>query len=143
MRKRIVLSTTLLIMVLGILRPQFAQDIPTHSPTPDPDRHARALGLLRTIGTAEFAYKANYGSFASWQTLLSDPEQQRYFNSWLRRTNLQFGPMPELLPGRNLRANVHADGQGFDILLEDITAQDGYALLLTEHGAIRECKWLR
>lgn len=137
MKTPLILSAILVTLIFGGLTPQFTQD------TPDPDRRAQAIGLVRTIGTAEFAYKSNYGSFGTWQTLLSNPEQQKYLDNWLRRTNLDFDKSPEILPGWNLRLNVHSDGQQFDLLLEDMTDKSGYAALLTEHGGIRECRWLQ
>jgi hypothetical protein len=51
--------------------------------------------------------------------------------------------MPEILPGHNLRFNVHSDGQGYDVLLEDATDKSGYAALSDERGVIRECKALQ
>jgi len=57
--------------------------------------------------------------------------------------NLRFADMPEILPGYGLRFNVHSDGQGYDVLLEDATDKDGYAALSDERAVIRECKWLQ
>jgi hypothetical protein len=47
------------------------------------------------------------------------------------------------LPGWNLRLNVNADGQGYVLLLEDTADKTGYAALIDERGAIRECKYLQ
>ena len=48
---------------------------------------------------------------------------------------------PEILPGWNLRLNVHSDGQGYDLLLTDMTDEKcGYAVLTDENGVIRQSK---
>ncbi len=146
-KHQVILSTVLLILFLGVLTPQFAQDTLTNPPRPDPERRARILGLLRTINTSEVTYQSRYGSFGTWQALLSD--QPKYFEKFLSitgllQTNVRFGDAPEILPGWNLRMNVHIDGQGYDVLLEDITDKEhGYAVLSDERGIIRECKWLQ
>jgi len=62
-----------------------------------------------------------YGSYGSWRTLLE--HQQEYLNPWIGKfysadANVHFGDTPEILPGWNLRLNVHTDGQGYDLLLE-------------------------
>jgi hypothetical protein len=56
---------------------------------------------------------------------------------------VHFGALPEILPGLNLRLNVHTDGHGYDVLLEDATDKNGYAGLSDERAAIRECQWIR
>jgi hypothetical protein len=48
---------------------------------------------------------------------------------------------PEILPGWNLRLNVHSDGQGYDVLLRDLTDDKcGYAAPTDESGVIRQRK---
>jgi hypothetical protein len=147
MKKHPVISgVLLLVLFFGVLTPQFAQDIFTNLPKPDMERHVRILGLLRTINTAEVGELNKYGSYGSWQTLLA--HQSEYLNEWLARFYPQearqgFGDAPEILRGFNLRLNVHTDGQGYDILLEDATDKTGYAVLSDERAAIRECKWLQ
>jgi len=145
MKHPVTSSVLLLALFLGVLTPQFAQDTLTNSPRPDPERRAHILGLLRTINTSEVTYQSKYGSFGTWQALLSD--QPKYFEKFLSingllQTNVRFGDAPEILPGWNLRLNVHTDGQGYDVLLEDATDKSGYAALSDERAVIRECKWL-
>jgi hypothetical protein len=66
MRKHPVISSELLLgLVLGVLTPQFAQDLP-NPPTPDPERRAHILGLLRTINTSGVVYQSQYGSSGTW-----------------------------------------------------------------------------
>jgi hypothetical protein len=147
MKKRpIILTTVLLVLAFGALTPQFAQDTLTNSPKPDVERRVHALGLVRTINTAEVGELYKYGSYASWQTLLA--HQSEYLNEWLARmfpqqSNLRFGAAPEILPGFGLRLNAHTDGRGYDLLLEDATDKTGYAAQSDERGVIRECKWLQ
>jgi hypothetical protein len=43
----------------------------------------------------------------------------------LLQSNVRFGDAPEILPGLNLRLNVHTDGQGYDVLLADETDRTG------------------
>jgi hypothetical protein len=136
----VILSTVLVVLFLGVLTPQFAQDTFTNPPRPDLERRGHALGLLRTINTAEVGELSNYGSYASWQTLLA--HQPTFFDKFLAinyplEANLHFVDMPEILPGWSLRFNVHADGQGYDVRLQDLTdKQYGYAALTDESGVI-------
>jgi hypothetical protein len=139
-KHRVILSTVLVVLFLGVLTPQFAQDTFTNPPRPDLERRGHALGLLRTINTAEVGELYNYGSYASWQTLLA--HQPKYLNQFLamnypQEGDLQFADMPDILPGWSLRFNVHADGLGYDVRLQDMTAkQYGYAALTDESGVI-------
>ena len=145
MKKRCVtLSTVLFVLFLGVLTPEFAQDTPADHSKADQARRMIAIGLLRTINTAEVVYHTKNGSFVIWQTLLSD--QPKYFDEFLamhglQQANLRFADTPEILPAWNLRLNVHADGQGYDVLLGDITDKKcGYAALTDESGVIRQSK---
>lgn len=143
---RILLITGLLILALGSVASQFAQDTSSGPRKPDPERRALLIGLVRTINTAEAVERGKYGSYGSWRTLLE--HQQEYLNSWLGQfysvndANVHFGDTPEILPGWNLRLNVHTDAQGYDLLLEDATDKS-YAALSDERGVIGECKWLQ
>ena len=146
MKHRILLSTVLLVLALGTVASQFAQDTSSGPRKADPGRRSLFFGLVRTINTAEAEERIKYGSYGPWRTLLE--HQQEYLNSWLGKfysandANVHFGDTPEVLPGWNLRLNVHTDGQGYDLLLEDAT-DNGYAALSDERGVIGECKWLQ
>jgi hypothetical protein len=142
MRKHPVISSVLLLaLFLGVLTPQFAQDALTNPPSPNPERRALALSLLRTINTAEVVELMKYGAYASWETLLAhNPDVYECLARNYPETNLRFADMPEILPGYRLRLNVHSDGQGYDVLLEDATDKNGYAVLSDERAVIRECK---
>jgi hypothetical protein len=142
-KHRVILSTVLLVLFLGLLTSQFAQDTPTRPEKTDQARRQVAIGLLRTINTAEVTHHATNGPFVIWQTLLS--EQPKYFDKFLaingQQSNLHFADAPEILPGWYLRLNVHPDGQGYDVLLRDMTDEKcGYAALTDESGVIRQSK---
>jgi hypothetical protein len=67
--------TSLLLVLLAVQTPQFGQDTSTDPGKADRTRHLLAIGLLRTIGTAEVTYHSGNGSYATWQTLLSSYPQ--------------------------------------------------------------------
>jgi len=146
MKKHPVMSCVLLLTLFpGLLAPQFPQNASTAPEKPDKEKHNHALllGLIRTINTAEADEHFTHGAYASWQTL-----RPKYLNGWLARfysqeADVHFGELPEILPGWNLRLNVHTDGQGYDLLFEDATDKNGYAALSDERGIIRECNWLQ
>jgi len=139
-KHRVILSTVLVVLFLGVLTPQFAQDTFINPPKPDLERRGHAVGLLRTINTAEVGELSNYGSYASWQTLLA--HQPKFFDKFLamnypQEANLHFADMPEILPGWTLRFNLHTDGQGYDVRLRDMADKlYGYAALTDESGVI-------
>jgi hypothetical protein len=139
------LGAVLLILALGTVASQFAQDI-VRFPTVD-EKRSLFFGIVRTISTAEAQERVKYGSYASWQVLLG--HHQEYFNSWLtgfyspNNANVHFGDAPEILPGWNLRLNVHTDGQGYDLMLEEGTDKNGFAALSDERGVIGEIRWLQ
>ena len=110
----------------------------------DQERRSVAIGLLRTINTAEVGELHKYGAYSSWPTLLD--HQPKYFADWFARFSSQdpkghFGDLPEILPGWSLRLTVHADGKGYDLRLQDLTDKEcGYAALTDESGVIRQSK---
>jgi hypothetical protein len=154
--------SSLLLVLLVVQAPQFAQDTST-----DPGKAQRsqlAISLLRLINTAEATYHTENGSYATWQTLLSS--YRTVFAEFLARHSdefparhgvvilgqpgavtrhllptIPFNDPPEILPGWNLRLNVHSDGQGYDLLLIDMTDEKcGYAVLTDENAVIRQSK---
>ena len=142
---RIILNTLLLVLALGSVAPQFAQDVSTGHEKPDPVRRSIAIGLVRTINTAEVTERARYGSYASWETILT--HEQHEMNQWVasvfsRDPNVHFGSTPEILPGWNLRLIVPPDGTGWVVVLEDANDKAGYAALSDESGVIRECRYI-
>jgi len=146
-KHRILLCTILLVLTFGSVTRHFAQDAPTSPARAAQERPLVGIALLRTINTGELGYKHKYGSYATWQVLSLN--EANYFEEFLSihglvQSHPRFGNAPEILPGWSLRLNVHTDGQGYDVLLEDQTDKDyGYAALSDERGIIRECKWLK
>jgi hypothetical protein len=145
MNKRLpILSAVLLVSLLAVQTPQFAQDTSTGPAKSDQERHSVAIGLLRTINTAEVGELSKYGAYSSWPTLLA--HQSKFFDEWVARFYSEdpkghFGDMPEILPGWSLRLNVHADGKGYDVRLQDLTDKTcWYAALTDESGVIRQSK---
>ena len=141
-KHRLIFGTAVLVLALGTSPSQFAQEPSSSQQTRD---HALTVGFLRTVNTAEAGEFSTRGSYASWRTLLA--HQQEYLHSWLThrspQPNAQFGELPQILPGLNLRLNIHPDGRGYDILVEDTNDQSGYAALSDERAIIRECHWLQ
>ena len=145
MNKRLlILSAVLLVFLLGVQTPQFAQDTSTGPTKSDQERHSVAIGLLRTINTAEVGELSTYGAYSSWPTLSG--HQREYFDDWFARFSSEdphghFGDLPEIFPGWSLRLNVHADGKGYDAMLQDLGDKTcWYAALTDESGVIRQSK---
>jgi hypothetical protein len=69
-------SGVLLVLLLGSHLSDRAQDVPSQTPQ-DPSknsaaehaRHAFALGVMRTINTAEAVDQMTYGHYSDWQLL--------------------------------------------------------------------------
>jgi hypothetical protein len=141
-KHRSILKATLLVLFLGLATPQFAQDPSTNAEKTDQEGRHRALllGLVRTINTAEVGELSKYGSYSPWETLLA--HRPEYFDQWLTNfypedAGLRFGDTAEILPGFNLRLNVRADGQGYDMRLQDTTGKK-WAAFSDESGVIWE-----
>jgi hypothetical protein len=147
MKKRwTILSAVLLILFQGFLPSQYAQDIPTDAGKADQLRHQFAVSLLRTLNTAEAVEQSTYGSYSPWQTLIA--HHSEYFDQFVamhrqRLAGAHFADPPEILPGWNLRMNIHIDGQGYDVVLQDMTDKKcGYAAVTDEEVVIRQGKWI-
>jgi hypothetical protein len=146
MRNKAIASlVVLLALTLGIVRSLRSQNAPTKSSDADQARHSLAISLLRAINTAEVTHKMQHGAFLSKDDLLASEEFSSYMtraarnNPQLAGAHLSNGP--EILPGWVLRLNVSADGQGYDVMLEDTTDKNcGYAAVTDERGVIRQSK---
>ena len=134
-----------LFFLVALVPIQFAQDTATKSP--NADRQAVILGLVRTINTIEVTELYDFGSYAPWPILFA--HHQEDFNGWLKRfysstdPNARYGDMPEILPGWNLRLNVRADGKGYVLLLADTSDKTGFAWVSDESGIIRDSKYIQ
>jgi hypothetical protein len=82
-KRRVILGVVLFVLTMGTARSQFAQTASNAEKSNQPiqDR-VLVLGLLRAINTAEVADFSQYGSVASWPTLLA--HKSEYLNGWLR-----------------------------------------------------------
>jgi hypothetical protein len=140
-------SVTLKVIVLllsGVVTSQSAQDVGPIANKFDQPRHQTAVALLRTINTAEVVNLSTYGSFSVWQILLAHYQQS--FDNFAAMAvheqqipKSQFAEPPEIMPGWNLRMNVHPDGQGYDLMLQDMTDKKcGSALFTNETTVIWE-----
>lgn len=136
MKKSGLLRTiALVILLLGALAPQFAQNVPQGPTKPDGTNDGNAFGLVRTINTAEVGERSTYGSYAPWETLLE--HEREFMNEWQKMIGVQLGPSPEVLPGWNLRLNVRGDGQAYDLILEHVSnKQNPLAIYTNEIGVI-------
>lgn len=146
MRNRAIASIVVLLVVpLGIANSLRSQDSPARPSDPDQARHSLAISLLRAINTVEVSPQSKQRAYLSKDELLASEEFSGYTtraarnNPQLAGAHISNGP--EILPGWVLRLNVTADGQGYDVLLEDTTDKNcGYAAVTDERGVIRQSK---
>ena len=144
----LIAATLLFSFLLGFPFRHNAQDTPAQADNSQHANRSQAIGLLRAINTAEMAYRNEHGMFASWPTLLVAGSLQTEQSAG-RQVRLADGRHvlladSQIPSGWKLRFNLTADGQGYDVLLEDTTDEEqGYAVLTDESGLIRECKALR
>ena len=136
------------LFLLAAAAPLSSQDAPARTSDPDYAKHFVAISLLRNINTVEVTYKFKHGgTYVPWDVLLaSDEFHASKVAAELAKidpqlVNAQFSNDPEILPGWSLRLNLTADGQAYDLLLEDLTDKTcGYAALTDERGVIRQSK---
>jgi len=144
--KAIAAIVVLLVVTLGIANLLRSQDSSAKPSDPDHAKHSLAINLLRAINTAEVNYKMKHGAFLSKDELLANEEFSGKAMAWAARNDPHLAGAhlsngPEILPGWALRLNVAADGQGYDVLLEDTTDKNcGYAAVTDERGVIRQSK---
>jgi hypothetical protein len=149
MRKhRAIVGTALLVLALGTPTSQLAEEASngTEKTTQQNGAHPLAIGFLRTINVAEVTERSKYSSYSSWKTLLV--HESEYLNGWFaayysHEPNVHFDDPPEIMSGWSLRFEVHADGQGYDVRLQDLNDKRcGYAAITDESGVIRQSKAL-
>jgi hypothetical protein len=143
--KAIAAIVVLLVVTLGIANSLRSQDAPAKPSDTDHAKRSLAVNLLRAINTVEVTHKMQHGAFLSKDDLLASEEFSSYMtraarnNPQLAGAHLSNGP--EILPGWALRLNISADGQSYDVMLEDTTDKNcGYATVTDERGVIRESK---
>jgi Sel1 repeat len=115
----------------------------------DLNRRLVIIGLLRSINTAEASnkYGSQRSSYLRWPDLVATSHTLGDLRILAeidpKLADMHLGAEPEILPGINLRLNVHADGQGYDVRLEDLTDKNCYyAAVSDETGIIRQSKEL-
>ena len=145
MKSTSVMLKVIVLLLLGVVASQSAQDVGPIANKFDQPRHQTAVALLRTINTAEVVNLSTYGSFSVWQILLAHYQQS--FDNFAAMAvheqqipKSQFAEPPEIMPGWNLRLNVHSDGQGYDLMLQDMTDKCGSALFTNETAVIWESR---
>lgn len=139
-------SLTAVLLILAAAAPLSSQNAPDQATDPDHAQHRLAVNLLRAINTAEMDYKNKHGVYASKDTLLASEEFTGRGMAWAAKNDPQLASAhvsigPEVLPGWSLRLNLTADGQAYDLVLEDLTDKAcGYAAITDERGVIRQSK---
>jgi hypothetical protein len=136
------------LLVMAVSASSFGQDAPAQTSDPDYAKHFVAISLLRNINTAELSYKSKHGgSYVNWDVLLASEEfhASKVITSLAKidpqLADAQFTNGSEILPGWSLRLNLTADGQAYDLMLEDLTDKTcGYAAVTDERGVIRQSK---
>lgn len=146
MRTKLVLFLIVLVALLittdKTLR---SQNAPPSSSDADRAKRLLAISLLREINTTEVTYRTNHGVYASRDVLLASEEFKGRGWTLAAKNNPQWANVPRstgpvIMPGWSLRLNVTADGQSYDLLLEDTTDNCGYAAVTDERGIIRQSK---
>lgn len=138
----LIVATLLFSFLLGFPSRHNAQNTPAQTDNSQHANRSVAIGFLRTINTAEMAYRAKHATFASWPSLLAAGSLQTKQPTGRRVLSLVDRQIP---PGWKLRFfNLAVDGQAYDVLLEDTTDKEHrFAVLTDERGVIRECKALQ
>jgi hypothetical protein len=132
-------------MTLGAAIPPYGQNAAVMASDAENARHMLAIGILRSINTAEVGYQFRHGSYATWDDLLTSKEFAEYAKECLANipefAAVHFSEDPEILPGWTLRLNLTNEGKGYDLLLEDTMDKAcGYAAVTDERGVIRQSK---
>lgn len=141
-----ILNAALLVLCLGIVSARSAQNVPAEPETAEQSGHWTALALVREVNTAEAVEQGTYSHFSSWQVLLThyQPSFDDFAKMSVHRQQIpssRFAEPPEIMPGWNLRLNVHPDGQGYDLMLQDMNDKKcAYALFTNETAVIWETK---
>jgi len=134
------------LLLFAAATPLSSQNAPAQTSDADHAKHSLAVNLLRAINTAEMDYKNKHGAYASKDALLASEEFVGRGLAWAAKhdpqlANAKISNGPEILPGWSLRLNLTADGQAYDLVLEDLTDKAcGYAALTDERGVIRQSK---
>lgn len=115
---------------------------------PDRERERRSLAvnIVRAINAAEADYKKKNGSYATWDTLISNADFSESGTKWAPESfptvaHAMYGSGPEIVPGWKLRLHLSKDGNAYDLVLEDVTdPKCSFAVFSDERGVIRQGK---
>ncbi|MGB8325771.1 MAG: hypothetical protein WCE52_22620 [Candidatus Acidiferrum sp.] len=112
------------------------------------ERRSFAMNVARAINGAEANYKKTHQTYATWDTLLGAGDFSESGTKWSSETfptvaHAMYGRGPEIVAGWKLRLTISANGNAYDLLLEDANdPKCGYAIVSDERGQIRESKFL-
>jgi len=110
------------------------------------ERRSLAVNIVRAINTAEMNYKKNQGTYATWDTMISNGDFSENGTKWASESfptvaHAMYGPGPEIVPGWKLRLQLSKDGNAYDLLLEDVTdPKCNFSFISDERGLIRQGK---
>jgi hypothetical protein len=136
----LLLTSTLLTLSVA------AQKSPFGAQDREKERRSLAVNIVRAINTAEANFKQKYGSYASWDTLLSNGDFTNTGTKWAPESiptvaHAMYGPGPEIVPGWKLRVTISKDGKAYDLQLEDVSdPKCRFAVSSDDRGLIRQGK---
>jgi hypothetical protein len=110
------------------------------------ERHSLAVGIVRSINTAEAQYKPSHGVFATWDNLISNGDFSESGTKWSPPSlptvaHAMYSAGPEIVPGWKLRLHLSNDGHVYDLRLEDVNdSKCGYAVISDDTGIVRQSK---
>lgn len=141
-RKSVLFSIVLATLLITAAKTLRSQNAAPSSWDADRAKHLLAINVLRNLNMAELEYKNSHGMYAAKDVLLaSEMFRGRWSPKIESMAKAPISSGPEILPGWALRLNITADGQSYDLLLEDKTDTScGYAAVTDERGVIRQSK---
>jgi hypothetical protein len=147
MSRAIKLTLAFVILACALLPATFAQKNTTSTVNREQERRSFAMNLVRAINVAEASYKKSHdGGYATWDTLQGNGDFTESGTKWAGESfptvqHALYGRGPEIVPGWKLRLLISANGNAYDLLLEDVTdPKCGYAVMSDERGLIRQGK---
>lgn len=147
MSRAIKLTLAFVILACALLPATLAQKKNTTSTVNrEQERRSFAMNLVRAINVAEANYKKSHDGYASWDTLQGNGDFTESGTKWAGESfptvqHALYGRGPEIVPGWKLRLLISANGNAYDLLLEDVTdPKCGYAVMSDERGLIRQGK---
>jgi hypothetical protein len=146
LRRKILFS----ILLFGLcLTSAWAQKKNTIAPANrEQERRSFAMNVARAINAAETNYKKTHQTYATWDILLGAGDFSESGTKWSSESfptvaHAMYGRGPEIVAGWKLRLTLSANGNAYDLLLEDANdPKCGYAIVSDERGQIRESKFL-